>query len=472
MLNTFVMRRDLGECRGDSRQAVITLEGGRTMRNSTWRFVTAVILGAIVLSSSVFAKQVKLDVSLANPVLIEGKKQTTYLKIGLTGFEMAGDTERTPANVAIVLDKSGSMQGDKIKKAREAALMVIDQLSSQDIVSVVAYDNSVSVLVPATKASDKAAIRAGINRLSAGGSTALFAGVSKGASEVRKFLAKNRVNRVILLSDGLANVGPDSPGELAALGASIIKEGISVTTIGLGLGYNEDLMTQLAQRSDGNSYFAETTKDLTRLFKAEFGDVLSVVAQELVIKVHCADGIRPVRTIGRDADISAGSATAFINQIYSSQQKYLLLEVELPAGHKGKTMDVAKVSVSYANMETKTTDTLSSTIAARFTDSEEKVADSVNRDAMIATVTQLATEKNDLAVVLRDKGDIEAARKLLVDNGKFLATNAVILESAKLKEYSGANFSDADNLDEANWGRQRKSMRGWQMFNEQQQLSR
>ncbi len=442
------------------------------MRISTWRLLTVVILGVVFANISVFANQVKLDVSLANPVLVEGKKQTTYLKIGLTGFEMKGDAQRTPANVAIVLDKSGSMQGDKIKKAREAALMVLDQLNSKDIVSVVAYDNNVSVLVPATKASDKTAITAGINRLSAGGSTALFAGVSKGASEVRKFLAKNKVNRVILLSDGLANVGPDSPGELASLGASLIKEGMSVTTIGLGLGYNEDLMTQLAQRSDGNSYFAETTKDLTRLFKAEFGDVLSVVAQELVVKIHCAKGVRPVRVIGRQADIAAGTTTAFINQIYSSQQKYLLLKVELPAGRKGKSMDVAKVSVSYANMETKTTDTLSSTIAARFTDSEEKVADSVDRDAMIAAVTQLATVNNDLAVVLRDKGDIEAARKMLVDNGKFLATNALILESAKLKEYSGANFDDAENLDEASWGRQRKSMRGWQMFNFQQQEAR
>ncbi len=448
------------------------LEGGQTMRISTWRLLTVVILGVVFANISVFANQVKLDVSLANPVLVEGKKQTTYLKIGLTGFEMKGDAQRTPANVAIVLDKSGSMQGDKIKKAREAALMVLDQLNSKDIVSVVAYDNNVSVLVPATKASDKTAITAGINRLSAGGSTALFAGVSKGASEVRKFLAKNKVNRVILLSDGLANVGPDSPGELASLGASLIKEGMSVTTIGLGLGYNEDLMTQLAQRSDGNSYFAETTKDLTRLFKAEFGDVLSVVAQELVVKIHCAKGVRPVRVIGRQADIAAGTTTAFINQIYSSQQKYLLLKVELPAGRKGKSMDVAKVSVSYANMETKTTDTLSSTIAARFTDSEEKVADSVDRDAMIAAVTQLATVNNDLAVVLRDKGDIEAARKMLVDNGKFLATNALILESAKLKEYSGANFDDAENLDEASWGRQRKSMRGWQMFNFQQQEAR
>src|SRR5690606_9640008 len=109
----------------------------------------------------------------------------------------------------------------------------------------------VEVLVPATKVSDRATIDRGIQRLRAGGMTALFAGVVKGATEVRKFLSRDRVNRVILLSDGAANVGPASAGELGRLGTTLRKEGIAVTTVGLGLGYNEDLMVQLAQGSGG-----------------------------------------------------------------------------------------------------------------------------------------------------------------------------------------------------------------------------
>src|SRR4029450_1790476 len=103
-----------------------------------------------------------------------------------------------------------------------------------------------------------------------------------GAAAVRKFLDRQRVNRIILLSDGQANVGPSSPGDLGNLGASLIKEGISVTTLGLGLDYNEDLMTQLARRSDGNHYFIENSSDLARRFGYEVDYDIFVCALEWI----------------------------------------------------------------------------------------------------------------------------------------------------------------------------------------------
>lgn len=166
-------------------------------------------------------------------------------------------------NIALVIDKSGSMGGAKIAQAREAVNLAIDRLGPDDVLSIVAYDNSVHTLVPATKVSDKAALKARISKLGANGGTALFGGVSRGASEVRKFFDRDRVNRVILLSDGMANVGPKSPKEMASLGEKLGGEGITVTTFGIGSGYNEDLMTQLAQASDGNH--AYVTKPFMRV---------------------------------------------------------------------------------------------------------------------------------------------------------------------------------------------------------------
>ena len=122
--------------------------------------VSLVTVAALSLASLATAKQVGLDVSMANPLLLAGKKQTAYMKVGLTGFTLEPAGERSPVNVALVIDKSGSMSGDKIRKAREAALMAVDRLGSEDIISVVAYANSVSVLVPATKVSNRTAILA------------------------------------------------------------------------------------------------------------------------------------------------------------------------------------------------------------------------------------------------------------------------------------------------------------------------
>ena len=432
------------------------------MNRTRGKWAAVVALLALVASGAV-ADQVKLNVALGKPFLLAGQKQTTFLKVGLTGFVLAGEEHRTPVNVAIVLDRSGSMSGEKIAKVKEAALMALEKLGPRDIVSVVAYNHLVEVLLPATKATDKAAIREAINRLTADGTTALFAGVSKGADELRKFLDKRRANRIILLSDGLANVGPSSPTELGELGASLIKEGISVTTIGYGTDYNEDLMTQLARRSDGNHAFVKEPADLARILKCEFGDVLAVVAQEVVVKVQCAEGIRPLRFLGREGDIAGQVGTVSLNQLISEQEKYLLLEVEVPAGRVNAVRDVATVSISYLNMQTKTTDTLTSALAVRFTEDPKAVEKAESREVMTTAVEQIANDNNKLAVALRDKGKIEEAKKVLLDNAGFLKYNAGKYQSQRLQSQADYNDSNAGKLNDKDWEVERKRMRDDQM---------
>ncbi|MBG88299.1 MAG: hypothetical protein CMO80_15540 [Verrucomicrobiales bacterium] len=405
------------------------------------------------------ASQVKLSVQLAKPLLVANKKQTTFLKAGLTGFELKKETDRAPVNVSIVLDKSGSMRGNKIRHAREAAKMAIGRLNNDDIVSVVTYDSVVRVLVPATKVSDKDTIFAQIDRIPANGSTALFAGVSKGAKELRKFMTKDRVNRIFLLSDGQANVGPKTPGELGELGASLAKEGISVTTLGLGLGYNEDLMSQLALKSDGRHSFIEDATQLAQIFNEDFGEMLTVVAQEVEVKISCEPGVRPVRLLGREGDISGQTVVTDLNQIYSKQEQYILLEVEIPATSADQQRSIAKVDLKYSNLETKTTDRLSSSVEARFTQSEKLVAQSESKEVMITCISQIALENNEKATALRDLGRISEARRLLISNGAFLDLNADKYDSSFLRNYGLLNSFSAQNLDAENWGAQRKQMR-------------
>ena len=186
-------------------------------------FLTLSLCAGIALAAGSQEGRLHVDVALDKPMLLAGETQTAYLRVGLKGFEADDLGERRPVNIAIVIDKSGSMSGEKIAKAKEAAIMAIRRLCSNDIVSVVTYDSKVNVLVPATKATDKETIFRAIRRINAGGTTALHGGVCKGGKEVKKFLCANRVNRVILLSDGLANVGPDTPEALGSLGASLFE---------------------------------------------------------------------------------------------------------------------------------------------------------------------------------------------------------------------------------------------------------
>jgi Ca-activated chloride channel family protein len=418
--------------------------------------------------------KVGLEVALANPVMSAAApakggapaKAKTYLKVALSGFAMEGDgAKRAPVNVAIVLDKSSSMAGEKMHHAREAAKEALRRCGPDDIVSVILYDSTVRVLVPATKLSDPAEVMARIDSVEAQGSTALFGGVTKGVDELRKFFDRNRVNRVILLSDGQANIGPSSPAALAELGASLRKDGISVSTIGIGEGYNEDLMFRLAERSDGNHAFAREPAELAAIFQKEFGDLLSVAAQEVLVRIRCRSGARPVRVLGREAEISGDEAIVVLNQLYANQQEYVLLEVEVPAGPDGATNVVADVEITYANLRTHRTDTLAAAVKARFSSSEREIAASVSPEVMAACAIQVATVNNGAALELRDEGKVEEARKLLLANQLFCEQQGSLWGDQKLVEYGGENESQAANLDPENWGRQRKIMRGQQLEN-------
>ncbi len=393
-------------------------------------FTLSLLFSALVVATSVQAKSIEFTASLATPVIKAGKTQSAFLKVGLTGFALPMQGERPSANVAIVIDKSGSMSGDRIERAKEAAIMAVNGLSQNDIVAIIAFDNTIEVVTPATKVTDKALIAQAIKNIRVAGGTGIFAGVSKGAFEVRKFFDKNRVNRVILLSDGQANVGPSSPAELGQLGGMLAREGISVTTIGLGTDYNEDLMTQLAAFGDGNHAFVENSRDLVRIFQHEFGDVGSVVAQEVEVTIRLKHGIRPLRILGREGEIIDGVVRLRMNQLYSEQEKYVLLEVEVPAGKAGEKSDVAAVDVSYFNMQSKNKEKLSRAVFVNYSESAEVVAKALDKKVMVSAVQQVANASNKQALQLRDDGKIEEARKVMESNSAYLSDKAVSLGSA------------------------------------------
>ncbi|MDR0608559.1 MAG: VWA domain-containing protein [Planctomycetaceae bacterium] len=404
------------------------------------------------------AKQCELQVATANSVLHAGKKQTVCLKVGIKGFELKSEKERAPINVALVIDRSGSMQGKKIEQAKEAAIQALQRLEPKDIASVIVFDSNVEVLVPATKISDREILEQKIRSIHAGSSTALYGGTQKGIEEVRKFLEKGYVNRVILLSDGLANVGPSSPEDLAKLGKSCGGEGISVTTFGLGNGYNEDLMVKLAATSDGNHKFIESADEMADIFQKEFNTALSVVAQEVSCVVTIPEGIRPVRALNGDVDIKGQEVKFGWNQIYSRHERFVILEVEVPAEESGQTRELAKVSLRYTNMETKDVDQLSGRLEVKFSNSETQVKNSLNKSVMEDYVELLANLENKRAMQLRDAGDIKGAQTVFTKNVDFLEQNSKVLDSVRLKRSASMNANQSREVNSPAWPASRKKM--------------
>ncbi|MBL9180573.1 MAG: VWA domain-containing protein [Verrucomicrobiaceae bacterium] len=397
--------------------------------------------------------RVQVRVDLAHPKLPSDKKHTTYLKVGLTGLEAPKDAKpnRPPANVAIVLDRSGSMGGEKIQQAREAAVAAIERLGGDDIVSVIAFDTAVTTVVPATKLSSREEIIAAIRKIEVGGSTALFAGVSKGAEELRKFKSPQMVSRIVLLSDGQANVGPQSADELGRYGLSLGKEGISVTTIGLGLGYNEQLMAQLAQHSDGNHAFIKEPSELAAVFTEEFGDILSVVAQELKVKVTCPEGVRPVRVLGREASIRGGVVEVMMNQLRAGQEKYALLEIEAPAGTADQL--IGDIEVSYRENNDNTPRLIASRSTATRAANEAEVEKSAVTPILVEVAKQIGVEKQMIAVKLSDEGKVKEAEKIFLDNARTLREQGERWKSSDLYIQGNANMTlnDGNNARGTTW---------------------
>jgi Ca-activated chloride channel family protein len=369
-------------------------------------WLTGVLLPAWLLPGvAVYARGVTCRIDLDRGILTAEATQRVVLKVSLEAPAVA-EAQRPPVNLAVVLDRSGSMSGDKIEKAKEAAIEVLRRLGAQDRFALVLYESQVETLVPSQSAANTEWIEKRIRGIAAGGNTALFGGVSQGAAEVRKQTGDARfIHRIILLSDGLANVGPSSPADLARLGGALIKEGISVTTVGVGTDYNEDLMTQLAQRSDGNNYFVESGADLPRIFRAELGDVLNVVARKVILEIECAGGVRPLRIIGRDGRIRGSTVEVALNQLYGGQAKYALVEVEVPATAADASRDIALARCTYEQALTLQSGTATATAVARFSAREAEVVGSAN------PAVQADLGLNVIALAKDEAVDLAAAGK-------------------------------------------------------------
>jgi Ca-activated chloride channel family protein len=387
----------------------------------------ACVVAVSVLSNvPAFAdKPINLEARFAQGVMKGGEKQRNYLRVGLNGCERR-PAERTPVNVAFVIDRSGSMAGERIAQAREAAILAVKRLDQNDIASVVIFDNQVDVLAPAQPVADPNTYVELIRRIGVRGSTAIYDGVQQGAREVRKFKDERRLNRVVLLSDGLANVGPKTPPEFAKLGRELLAEGISVTTIGLGLDYNEDLMLQLARASDGNHAFATAPNDLIQIFNREFDDVLASCAQTVSIDVDLTPGVRVARALSRDGKVEGGRAQFTLNQVYAATEHYVLLELEYDGKTAVDPQNLGKVHVAYTVPDSSTKQTLDATISGRFSASADEVKIGQDKAVMEAVVQQVTRERAQMAVKLRDEGKREEAAKLFQQNadeiGAFLAT--------------------------------------------------
>jgi len=198
---------------------------------------------------------------------------------------------RSPYALAVVIDRSDSMQGKPLAEAQRCAEFVVSRLAATDVLALVQFDNRVERLRPAVPLRDGASVRAAIQRIEAGGTTDLHGGWVHGADSLTD-VAGEGLKRVILLSDGCANEGVTDTAEITKQCAQWAARGISTSTYGLGNGFNEDLMVAMARAGGGNHYYGDAANDLMEPFERELDLISRLILRRLTLRVHAADGVQ------------------------------------------------------------------------------------------------------------------------------------------------------------------------------------
>jgi len=199
----------------------------------------------------------------------------------------SGDAKRTPLAISLVIDRSGSMGGSKIAEAKRCALDLLARLDDEDKVSLVVYDTTIDVLLetmPVRLARTLMPMR--LLDVDARGGTALHAGWLKGAETLAPTAGNGMMSRVILLSDGQANHGIVSTQEICDQVRELASAGVTTSTVGIGVDFNEELMTAIANAGQGNSWYGERVEDLAESFDAEMGFLASLAFQDVRVKLE------------------------------------------------------------------------------------------------------------------------------------------------------------------------------------------
>ncbi len=380
-----------------------------------------------------------------------GAKGSFYAELSAGASERPTDRKRIPLNLSIVIDRSGSMSGEKIQRAKEAAAHIVDQLSSSDYISIVSYDQQIKVEVPATHPHDKYNIKNAINRITSRGSTNLAGGAIEGYKEVKRKYNSASINRVILLSDGLANEGITNPEQIENIVKSQLYEnGISISTFGLGRDYNENLMTAMAETGNGNYYFIDNANDISSIFRRELNGLEQVVAQNVTMKITLPENINVDKVYGTKYVQNGRELLIDLRDVFSNETKSIL--VKYTVNRNVNSPINMRTNLSYVDARTERATYLSTSNKQEFTNSMDIYNRHFSEWVMAQDILYNSNERLEMAMKAVDEGKYEDARKMVKENKQYIKDNKKIVEkNVRLQKLDNNNATYEERIKEAEY---------------------
>lgn len=288
---------------------------------------------------------VSLDVSTDRPLIRAGARSTRFVLARVTAPVAAARRDRIPVNVAFVLDRSGSMAGErKFTLAREAVEQALRMLRPTDRFALVVYDTVIDVLARSTRAtpSAKAAALEALSLVGPRGGTDLGAGWLRGCEAVAEQLDSEGVTRCILLSDGLANHGITNRDELAMHAGELRRRGVVTTTMGVGADFDEHLLRDMAHEGGGNFHFIEGAAQIAEIMTGELGEALEVTLRDASLYVTLPEGARaePLNRYRHQRVPETNELRIELGDLVSEQEIATVIEINFPRGAIGDSTAV------------------------------------------------------------------------------------------------------------------------------------
>jgi Ca-activated chloride channel family protein len=376
-------------------------------------FILALSFFILPVTALFAADSVEPVVQVDQPIVLVKELRPVYALVQFKVAKVKEDPSksRPTLNMALVIDRSGSMaQQGKLVYARKAAKILVEGMKSSDLLAVVEYDDRVNVLWPKSPVESPSLIKQQIDSLTPRGSTNLTGGMMKGVDEVLKGMDKNYLNRVILLSDGLANQGITNPVEIKALVRDAKRKGVYITTMGLGANYNEDLMQAIAESAAANYYFIENPNQMKRIFREEMSILFTTVAKDVKIIYTPVPGIKKIDVFGFPFKQKGDLIEIEQEDFYSEESRTFLLRLSIEPQNLGK-MELGKLTLSYKDIIADKDRTIEKHISVTVIEDKEKVAKASDKKIVVEAALLESEKEHEDYVRLYEKGKMKDSLK-------------------------------------------------------------
>jgi Ca-activated chloride channel family protein len=265
------------------------------------------------------------------------------LQVNASGMAVG---RRLPLNLCLVIDRSGSMEGEPLEYVKRACGHVVDLLDQNDILSVVTFEDRVDVVMPARRVINKGLIKEHLNRIQPGNTTNIYEGLNAGASQVSSVRSDGYVNRVLILTDGEPTSGVKDYSSIVGSAAEQRSRGVTVTALGFGPEYNEELLAGIAKRGGGNYYYIARPELIPEVFRSELEQLLTIVAKNIRLRLILGRWVDVRQVYGHQPQLGPRTAEVQLPDLERGASLRVLTELSLGRRPEG-TYRVAKVELNY-----------------------------------------------------------------------------------------------------------------------------